>query len=63
MPSFGKRCRELRVRDRAANWRVIYRVGDDAIVLLEVFSKKTGKTPTSVIRTCRQRAREYDELV
>ncbi len=32
-------------------WRTIYRVDPDAIVILEVFSKKTRTTPKSVIET------------
>jgi len=62
MPSVGGRCHELRVRDESANWRLIYRVDSDAIVLLEVFSKKTGKTPAAVIRSCKTRLKRYDEL-
>ncbi len=63
MPSIGSRCHELRVRDEGANWRLIYRVDADAIVLLEVFAKKTGKTPAAVIRACKARLKRYDELV
>jgi phage-related protein len=33
----------------------------DAIVIAEVFSKKTGTTPKSVIETCQKRLREYDD--
>jgi phage-related protein len=62
MPSIGSRCHELRVRDEAASWRLIYRVDVDAIVLLDVFSKKTGKTPAAVIRACKSRLKRYDEL-
>ena len=62
MPSIGNRCHELRVRDESANWRVIYRVDGDAIVLLDVFAKKPGKTPAAVIRACRGRLKRYDEL-
>ena len=62
MPSIGSRCHELRVKDESANWRLIYRVDSDAVVLLHVFSKKTGKTPVAVIRACKTRFRRYDEL-
>lgn len=62
MPSVGGRCHELRVRDESAIWRIFYRVDPDAIVLLNVFSKKTAKTPASVIRACRGRLQRYDEL-
>ena len=62
MPSIANRCHELRVRDESTNWRVIYRVDKDAIVLLEVFAKKTGKTPAAVIRACKGRLLRYDKL-
>ena len=38
----------------------MYRSDPDAIVILEVFSKKTGATPKPVIETCILRLREYD---
>jgi len=38
----------------------VYRVDPDAIVILEVFSKKTGRTPPAVIETSLRRLREYD---
>jgi len=60
MPTIGKRCHELRIPDDRVSWRIIYRIDADAIVIVEVFSKKTGKTPTSVIETCKARLREYD---
>jgi phage-related protein len=60
MPSIGTRCHELRINDREQTWRVIYRVDPDAVVLLEVFSKKSRTTPDEVIRTCRRRLAAYD---
>jgi phage-related protein len=60
MPSIGARCHELRISDRDASWRIIYLVDLDAIVLIEVFSKKTGKTPKHVIESCRKRLADYD---
>lgn len=60
MPSIGQRCHELRVNDADATWRVVYRIDDDAIVILDVFSKKTAQTPQSVIDQCRRRLKEYD---
>lgn len=62
MPSIAPRCHELRVRDRQANWRLIYRVDSDAIVILDVFAKKTEKTPARVIEQCRDRLNRYDSL-
>jgi phage-related protein len=61
MPSIGPRCHELRIDDGETTWRIIYRIDPDAIVILEVFSKKTRTTPKSVIQTCRRRLREYDD--
>ncbi len=60
MPSIGRRCHELRIPDEKVSWRIVYRTDTDAIVIMEVFSKKTGKTPKSVIETCKLRLREYD---
>jgi len=50
------------VTDREHNWRIVYRIDPDAIVLLEVFSKKTGETPEDVKDRCRQRLKRYDSL-
>jgi phage-related protein len=62
MPSIGSRCHELRVNDRNETWRIIYRIDDDAIVVLAVFPKKTSKTPKQVIEACRQRLQRYDSM-
>lgn len=61
MPSIGRRCHELRVVDEAQTWRIVYYVDDDAVVILEVFSKKTRATPKKVIDVCRSRLRAYRE--
>jgi len=60
MPSIGARCHELRIPDNKVTWRVLYRIDKDAIVILEVFSKKTGKTPKATIEMCKRRLRDYD---
>ena len=62
MPSVGRRCRELRIRDQNKNWRILVRVDHDAIVVAEVFEKKTQKTPAKVIDACKDRLRRYDEV-
>ncbi len=62
MPTIGARCHELRIHDTAATLRIMYRIDPDAIVILEVFSKKTRQTPTSVIQACQRRLRDYDRL-
>jgi phage-related protein len=48
MPSIGPQCHELRVNDEHKIWRIIYRIDPDAIVICEVFEKKTPRTPKSV---------------
>jgi phage-related protein len=53
MPSIGRRCHELRINDERSTWRIVYRVDEDAIVILEVFSKKTQQTPKGVIDACK----------
>jgi phage-related protein len=63
MPSVGVRCHELRVRDENQNWRIIYRIDADAIVLAEVFAKKTSRTPQHVIDVCQRRLRMYDAVI
>ena len=63
MRSVDRRCLELRIVDEDQTWRVVCRVDPDAVVIAEVFSKKTQKTPRHVIETCRRRLRQYDELV
>jgi phage-related protein len=61
MPTIGRRCHELRITDKDVTWRVVYRIDTDAIVLLDVFEKKTSKTPKKVIDVCKDRLRDYDE--
>jgi phage-related protein len=60
MPSIGHRCHELRIRGDAGAWRIVYRVDEDAIVILDVFLKKTRRTPRRVIDTSAARLREYE---
>jgi len=60
MPSIGARCHELRINDEDATWRIIYRLDADAIVILEVFRKKSAATPRQVIVECKRRLRLYD---
>ncbi len=62
MPSVGRRCHELRVPDQDQTWRILYRIDEDAILVLHVFSKKSGQTPKSVIKACKAVLRRYDAL-
>ncbi len=47
-----------RRRDQDAT---VYRIDADAIVIVDVFAKRTGQTPQSVINRCQRRLRVYDE--
>jgi phage-related protein len=62
MTSIAKHVHELRIPDEDATWRIVYRQDPDAIVVLEVFSKKSRSTPQTVIRACRRRLSAYDAL-
>jgi phage-related protein len=62
MPSIGPRCCELRIPDRDQTWRIIYRIDPDAIVIVDVFSKKTRQTAVSVIENCQRRLKGYDRI-
>jgi len=60
MPAIGGRCHELRINDENKTWRIIYRIDPDAIVILEVFEKKSQKTPSEVLENCKRRIRLYE---
>ena len=60
MHAIGSRCHELRINDENSTWRIIYRLDADAIVILEVFSKKSRATPKAVINACKNRLKDYD---
>jgi len=60
MPDIGPRCHELRIPDETVTWRIVYRIDTDAVVILDVFAKKTPQTPASVIQSCRRRLKAYD---
>lgn len=60
MPSIASHVHELRVNDQDQTWRLIYRIDSDAIVAVELFSKKTPETPLAVIERSRKRLKTYD---
>lgn len=62
MPAVGPGCHELRVVDTGANWRIMYYLAPDAVVILDVFAKKTAATPKVVIAACRKRLAEYQRV-
>ena len=59
MPSIGNHCHELRIRETDKNWRIIYRIDNDAILIVEVFNKTTKTTPKNIIEIC-QKLSKYD---
>ena len=61
LPIVGPRCGALRIRDGGHNWRIMYRVDPDAVLVLEVYAKKTRKVPRQVIDRCRKRLKDYDD--
>ena len=60
MPDIGPQCHELRVNDCKNTWRLVYRIDSVAIVILEVFEKKTQSTPRRIIELCRRRLKQYE---
>lgn len=63
MPSIGRRCHELRITDGMGQWRIVYCTDPDAVLVLEVFAKKTRATPDHVLAACQRRLRLYDQLI
>jgi len=61
MATIGKSCHELRITDETKIWRIMYRIDSDAIVIIEVFEKKTTNTPKTIIENCKTRLRKYDD--
>jgi phage-related protein len=62
MPMIGSNCHELRIDDGDVTWRILYHIDSDAIVILEVFQKKTRTTPTQVMEIAKKRLRAYQRL-
>ncbi len=62
MPQIGRQCHELRIVDAKTTWRIVYRIDPDAIVIVEVFAKRTATTPKTVIDACQRRLKSYDAL-
>ena len=60
MPTIGDRCHELRISDCDVAWRIVYRLDPDAVIVLEIFRKRTRTTPRHVIAECKRRLRRYE---
>ncbi len=63
MFAVGAGCHELRIPDRSVTWRIVYHLAGDAIVILDVFAKKTDATPQGVLATCRRRLAQYHAAI
>jgi phage-related protein len=61
MTVIGPRCHELRIPDQDVTWRIMYRVDSDAVIVADVFAKKTQATPQHVVDVCKKRLRDYDQ--
>ena len=59
MPIVGPGCHELRIVDATRTWRIFYFVDRDAIVILDVFEKKSQKTLRTAIENCKRRLQLY----
>ncbi len=62
MAAIGRRVHELRVDDPATRrtWRIVYRIDEDAILVVHWFEKKSRTTSRRDIELCRRRLRGYD---
>ena len=63
MPTIGPRCHELRIRDRGGNWRIVYRLDRDAVIVGAVFAKTSTQSPRPELEAARRRFRAYDALL
>lgn len=59
MPTIGSSCHELRIPDGSLTWRIIYALTSDAVVILEVFEKKTRATPKNVVDVTKRRWKQF----
>ena len=60
LPDVGPRCGALRIRDADHHWRIMVRIDLDAILVVEVYPKKSRKIPDEVLQRCKQRLKRYD---
>ncbi|MGH9749040.1 MAG: type II toxin-antitoxin system RelE/ParE family toxin [Candidatus Polarisedimenticolia bacterium] len=60
MPTIGPRCHELRIKDAQSDWRIVYRVDADAVIIADIFAKTTWQTPKRTIEDCARRPKQYD---
>ena len=63
MPAIGTNCHELRIPDDRLTWRIIYGLTGEAVVILEVFEKKTRATPKHVLAVAKRRWKQYLDVI
>lgn len=63
MPSIGPNCHELRIVDQHMTWRIVYYLAADAVVILELFKKKSRTTPKKFLDAARERLKAYRQLM
>ena len=63
LPDVGARCGALRVRDGEHNWRIMYRIDVDAVLVVDVYAKKSRKIPDEIIDRCKKRLKQYDAVI
>ena len=48
--------------DGKLNWRIVYHMATDAVVILDVFKKQTEATPLAVINACKRRLADFQRV-
>jgi len=60
LPTVGPRCHEMRVKDSKCQWRIVYRIDDDAILIAGIFAKKGKKMQQRELKAASARLATYD---
>jgi phage-related protein len=60
MPSVGPRCHELRITDQKKEWRILYRVDPQEVLIVDVFVKKEARTPERILDGAKKRLARFD---
>lgn len=63
MRSIGKRVHELRLSDEAGEWRIVYRIDEDLILLVDAFKKTAEQTEQQDIERSVKRLKAFDKRV
>ena len=61
MPTIGARCHELRVKDSKHEWRIVYRIDPDEILIAGIFAKTGLKMQQREFKTASKRLAIYDQ--